>query len=241
MTTTSPAQAAMPDLWHHYGRTRADADRAVPGSFRWVWAQDGGPGSEVLGDVTGLVLADLGAGAARHAAHLVAHHEPARVDAIDASPAQHAMACDLYGHLAPRLRTLRTGVVEHLEAHPDAYDVLYSVFGGLDFADPRRLLPAAARALRPGGLFAASTLGHYLGGAPAEPDVRHADIPARTPDGTATTMRRWVLQEHVWTKLLDEAGFTAISIDRLPPATSGARSADTLLVRAYTLQKGRDT
>ncbi|MFE4973543.1 hypothetical protein ACFRAR_15680 [Kitasatospora sp. NPDC056651] len=137
------------------------------------------------------------------------------------------------GHLAPRLRTPHTDVIDHLDAHPGEYDVLYSVFGGFDFADPRRLLPAAARALRPGGLLAASTLGHYVGGAPAEPDVRHADIPARTPDGTATTMRRWVLQEHVWTKLLDEAGFTGISIERLPPANSGARSADTLLVRAH--------
>lgn len=236
MKTTSPAPGSAPDLWHHYGRTRTRTDRTVPESFSWAWAQDGGPGTEALGDLTGLVLADLGAGAARHAAHLVTHHAPARVDAIDASPAQHAMARDLYGHLAPRLRTPHADVIEHLDAHPGEYDVLYSVFGALDFADPRRLLPAAARALRPGGLFTASTLGHYLGGAPAEPDVQHADIPARTADGTPATMRRWVLQEHVWTKLLDEAGFTVISIDRLAPATAGARSADTLLLRAHRPQ-----
>ncbi|WP_371518548.1 class I SAM-dependent methyltransferase [Kitasatospora sp. NBC_01300] len=233
VTTTSPVHSGVPDLWHHYGRTRADTNRTVPGAFHWVWAQDGGPETEVLGDITGLVVADLGAGAARHAAHLVAHHSPARVDAIDASPAQHAMACDLYGHLVPRLRTVRAGATAHLEAHPDEYDVLYSVFGSLDFADPRQLLPAAARALRPGGLLAASTLGHYLGGAPAEPDVQHADVPARTPDGAPATMRRWVLQEAVWTKLLDEAGFTKISVDRLPPTVPSTRAADTLLVRAY--------
>ncbi|GAB7188895.1 hypothetical protein ATKI12_9009 [Kitasatospora sp. Ki12] len=233
MKTTSPAQGAEPDLWHHYGRTRADTDRTVPDSFSWVWAQDGGPGAEVLGDLTDLVVADLGAGAARHAAHLVAHQAPARVDAIDASSAQHAMACSLYGCLAPRLRPLHADAIEHLDAYPDEYDVLYSVFGSLCFADPHRLLSVAARSLRPGGLLVASTLGCYVGGAPAEPDVRHADIPARTSDGTPTTMRRWVLQEHVWTKLLDEAGFTEISIDRLPSTTSGSRSADTLLVQAY--------
>jgi hypothetical protein len=49
-------------------------------------------------------------------------------------------------------------------------------------------------------------------------------------------MRRRGLQEHVWTKLLDEAGFTAISIDRPPPTTSSARSTDTLLVHAYRPQ-----
>ncbi len=226
--TTTPS-----DLWHHYGRTRADSDRSVPPVFSWVWAQDGGPGAEVLGDITGLVVADLGAGAARHAAHLATHHAPARIDAIDSSAGQHAMARDLYGHLAPKLRTVRADAVEHLAESPGTYDVLYSVFGSLDFTDPRQLLPAAARALRPGGLLVASTLGHYLGGAPAEVDVQYAEVPARTPDGDATTMRRWVLQETVWTKLLDEAGFTRISIDRLPPATPGLRSADTLLLRAH--------
>ncbi|MGA5820543.1 class I SAM-dependent methyltransferase [Kitasatospora sp. NPDC094028] len=235
MKTTSPARGAAPDLWHHYGRSRTTTDRSVPESFSWVWAQDGGPGTEVLGDLTGLIVADLGAGAARHAAHLVTHLAPARVDAVDASPAQHAMACDLYGRLAPRLRLVHADVVEHLDHHPGGYDVVYSVFGGLDFADPRRLLPAAAHALRPGGLFIASTLGHYIGGAPAEPDVQHADIPAHTPDGAPATMRRWVLQEHVWTKLLGEAGFTKISVDRLPPTAPSARAADTLLVCAYRL------
>ncbi|GAA2084748.1 hypothetical protein GCM10009759_04030 [Kitasatospora saccharophila] len=226
--TTTPL-----DLWHHYGRARASSDRAVPLAFSWVWAQDTGPGAEILGDVTGLVVADLGAGAARHAAHLVTRHAPARVDAIDSSSTQHALARDLYGHLSPRLRTVHADTAEHLDGHPGSYDVLYSVFGSLDFSEPRRLLPAAARALRPGGLLVASTLGHYLGGAAAEVDVQHAEIPARTPDGDATTMPRWVLQETVWTKLLNEAGFTQISIDRLPPAASGPRSADTLILRAH--------
>lgn len=77
-----------------------------------------------------------------------------------------------------------------------------------------------------------STLGHCLDGSPAQPDVRHVDIPARTPDGEAATMRRWVLQEQVWAKLLDEAGFTRIGIDVLPGG-EGPRTADALLVTAY--------
>ncbi|MEU5081671.1 MULTISPECIES: hypothetical protein [Streptomyces] len=45
-------------------------------------------------------------------------------------------------------------------------------------------------------------------------------------------MRRWVLQEHVWTKVLDESGFTGIGVDTLPSPTDAPRSAATLLIRA---------
>ncbi|MCP9957880.1 methyltransferase domain-containing protein [Streptomyces sudanensis] len=225
---TSPAA----DLWYHYGRARRAADRAVPDDFRWNWAQDGGPGPEVLGDLSGARVGDLGAGAARHAAHLAARRRPARVDAVDSSPAQYAMAVDLYGHLAPRLRIVRSDVTGHLRARPGAYDVLYSVFGAVDFTEPYELLPAAAFALRPGGRLVFSTLAHHLGGAPARSDVRHTDIPARTPDGEAATMRRWVLQEQVWTKLLDQAGFTRITVDVLPGGRQ-PRAADALLVTAH--------
>jgi SAM-dependent methyltransferase len=220
------------DLWHHYGRSRAAADRAVPDTFSWSWDQASGPGPEVLGDLAGACVGDLGAGAARHAAYLAARHQPARVVAVDASPAQHEMAVDLYGHLAPRLRIVAGDVVEHLRAMPGAYDVLYSVFGAVCFTEPRHLLPVAAGALRPGGRLVFSTLAHYLSGAVAQPDVTPADVPAKTPDGHTATMQRWVLQEHVWTKLLDEAGFTQITVDVLPAAPGGPRPADTLLVTA---------
>ncbi|MEU0171696.1 hypothetical protein ABZ214_40685 [Streptomyces iakyrus] len=78
-----------------------------------------------------------------------------------------------------------------------------------------------------------STLAQYLNGTPAQPEGVGADIPARTPEGEATTMRRWVLQEHVWTELLDAAGFINVTVDVLPAATGGQRTADTLLVSAY--------
>ncbi|MFB7091118.1 class I SAM-dependent methyltransferase [Streptomyces sp. NPDC056296] len=220
------------DLWHHYGRTRHATDRTVPAHFFWSWGQDSGPGVEVLGDITGRSVGDLGAGAARHAAHLAVHHQPARITAVDASPAQHAMADDLYRHLASRLRLVRSDVTRHLHAVADTYDVLYSVFGAVDFAEPCKLLPAAASALRPGGRLVFSTLAHHLDGEPAHPDVQPTEIGARTPDGAAATMHRWVLQEQVWTKLLDEAGFTRISTETLPGG-AGQRAADTLLMTAF--------
>jgi hypothetical protein len=76
-----------------------------------------------------------------------------------------------------------------------------------------------------------STLAHHVSGAPATPDVTPTDIPAKTPTGETATLRRWVLQKHVWTELLTEADFTDIDIDTLP-AGRGPRAARTLLVRA---------
>ncbi|MFE4829921.1 methyltransferase domain-containing protein [Streptomyces sp. NPDC056672] len=228
VTTTTP-----PDLWHHYGRARAATDRAVPGRIYWTWGQDSGPGADILGDLTGLHVGDLGAGAARHAAHLAVHHDPARVDAIDASAAQHAMALDLYGHLAPRLRLVHAEVTGHLRAARSRYDVLYSHFGAADFSDPHALLPACAAALRPGGQLVIATLVHYLNGEPAKADAVHTDIPSKGPNGEQATLRRWVLQEHVWTKICDQAGLTGLSTDVLPASGDNPRTADTLLIRAF--------
>ncbi|MBO8196342.1 hypothetical protein ITI46_32580 [Streptomyces oryzae] len=70
-----------------------------------------------------------------------------------------------------------------------------------------------------------------MNASPAQPDVRHADIPAKRPDGETASLRRWVLQEHVWTKLLDQAGLTRIAVDVLLGG-DGPRPADTLLVTA---------
>ncbi|MFF6786983.1 hypothetical protein [Streptomyces sp. NPDC012510] len=50
------------DLWHRYGRTRHTTDRAVPDRFFWDWGQDGGPGAELVGNVTSRCVGDLGAG-----------------------------------------------------------------------------------------------------------------------------------------------------------------------------------
>jgi SAM-dependent methyltransferase len=221
------------DLWHHYGRARASSDRAVPETFFWNWEQNAGPGPEILGDLTGLNVGDLGAGAARHAAHLATHHRPAQIIAVDASPAQHTMATDLYAHLAPRLHLVLSDAVPHLHTMPGTYDVLYSMFGALDFTDPRTMLPAAATALKPGGRLVYSVLAHYLSGAPAEPEAVPGTIAAQTADGERTTMSRWVLQKHVWAKLLAEAGFTKITSSVLPATADVPRTADTLLMSAY--------
>jgi SAM-dependent methyltransferase len=227
MTAMPPEPA--PDLWHHYGRARAEHDREVPGTFRWTWDQQGGPGADVLGDLSGRVVGDLGAGSARQAAHLVVRHAAARVDAVDGSGAQCGMAEGLFGHLAPRLRVVRAEAVAHLKAAAGAYDVLYSLFGAVCFTDPRDLLPAAFGALRPGGRLVFATLAECVDGTPARAAVEPVRIGARTAAGEAATMRRWVLRPEVWERALTGAGFAGVGVERM----TGARAPGTSLVTAY--------
>lgn len=113
-----------------------------------------------------------------------------------------------------------------------AYDLAYSLFGAACFTEPAVLLPAVADALRPGGQLVIATLAHYLTGRSPAADIRAAAIPATLPDGTATTMSRWVLDAHVWTKALDGADFTSIATERLSAAVSSPRRVETLLLRA---------
>jgi SAM-dependent methyltransferase len=157
----------------------------------------------------------------------------AQVDAVDGSTAQHAMATELYGDLAPRLRLVHADAVAHLRGSVGEYDVLYSVFGAVDFTDPYELLPAACAALKPGGRLVFATLAHDVGGAPARDEVVPARISARRPDGGAATMARWVLREEVWAELLAQAGMAGVSSEVLPGSGEGARDADTLLVTAF--------
>ncbi|WSV26504.1 hypothetical protein OG331_50510 [Streptomyces sp. NBC_01017] len=43
---------------------------------------------------------------------------------------------------------------------------------------------------------------------------------------------RWVLEEQVWVKLLDQSGFTDIGVEVWPATSDGPRTAATLLVGA---------
>ncbi|MFD7083110.1 hypothetical protein [Streptomyces sp. NPDC059918] len=99
----------------------------------------------------------------------------------------------MYEELAPNLLLVADDVVAHLRGAPGSYNALCSVFGAIDFTDPQELLPAAAQSLRPGGRLVLSPLAHYLTGAPADPAVVAADVPAKAPDCQRAVMQRWVM------------------------------------------------
>ncbi|WNI23765.1 class I SAM-dependent methyltransferase [Streptomyces sp. ITFR-16] len=229
MTAISPSSEATPDLWHHYGRS--PAPRALS-RMHWDWYQRTGPGAELLGDLTGLVAAELGSGAGHQAAHVTTALAPSRLIALDSSPAQHANSRHLYGDV-DGLDFVHADAARYLRERSGTIDVAYSLFGALDFSDPQTLLPALATALRPGGRLVFSTLGHYKGGAPPASECLPAEVPARLPDGSAATVRRWVLDVPVWEKLLAGHGFELSDTDTIRDSgPEGSPSMTTLVIRA---------
>ncbi|HEY3479782.1 MAG TPA: class I SAM-dependent methyltransferase [Streptomyces sp.] len=222
------------DPWHRYSRSRESDDRArgAEGRLYWDWYQRIGPGAEILGDVAGRTVADIGAGTGRQAAHLARVGGARLVLAIDTSVTQIGRGKELFGDV-PALEFIHADAVTTLQAAPGTLDVAYSYYGAVDFTDPRVLLPAVALALRPGGTFVMATLAHYRDGSPPESDARPITIPMRGDDGTVTPLNRWVLDTPVWEKLLTEAGFTDLVADVLrDPGTDSQPPMATTLIRA---------
>ncbi|MEV1068955.1 bifunctional class I SAM-dependent methyltransferase/NUDIX hydrolase [Streptomyces sp. NPDC050263] len=200
---------------HHLrrGTVLAEAER-----IDWGFP-DAGPDDAFLGELKGRRVLDLGCGTARHAARLVRVHE-AVVDAVDAAPGQIERARARYGAL-PGLRLLHADAVAHLRAAAQPYDVIYSV-NAVPFIDPRRLLPALATALAPGGTLCFSVLHtNSRGDGPTSELVARPET-LRFAGGGETTVRMWVPAPEVWEALLADHG---LRVEEVVPVTAPAPAA----------------
>lgn len=206
----------MPDIathnravWSAYGAHQIGRGIELPELDPWAWDIPGaGPGIEVLGDVTGLRVLDLGSGLGRHAARVAA--QGGQVTAVDSSPTQHQRAAARYPDTRG-LALLCADAVDHLrDAEP--YDLVYSV-SGLPFADPRSLLPALAGGIRAGGRLIFSALHTNSHGDGPSTEVAARPEVLRLP-GTAEehAVHMWVLSPQSWEDLLGEHGFVLESV-----------------------------
>ncbi|MFH8803318.1 bifunctional class I SAM-dependent methyltransferase/NUDIX hydrolase [Streptomyces sp. NPDC017936] len=222
-------EAVNAEAWQAYAEHHLRRGTVVPEAERIDWGFPGaGPDDSFLGDLRGRRVLDLGCGIGRHAARLVRAYG-AEVDAVDSARGQVERARARYGSL-PGLRLVHADAVDHLRtARP--YDVVYSV-GAVPYVDPRRLLPALATALTPGGTLCFSvphTDGHGEGpsaGVVARPE------PLVFAGGGRTTVRRWVLAPEVWQELLAEHGLRVEEVVEVPsPDPAGLASYRVLRAR----------
>lgn len=112
---------------------------------------------QVLGDVHGLDVAELGCGAAHWSRALA--DRAGSVTAIDNSTMQLRHAAKVV-HGTPV--ALVQAAAEQMPFADATFDVAFSDYGALSWADPARSVPEAARVLRPGGVLAFCTASPFF-------------------------------------------------------------------------------
>ena len=128
------------------------ATRDVRGGFWGVWSI---PEAEldVLGDVAGKEILELGCGAAQWSIALA--QEGAHMVGLDNSERQLEHARALMAAAGVDFPLVH-GPAEELPFEAESFDLVFCDWGATNFADPYRVVPEVARVLRPGGLFAFS-------------------------------------------------------------------------------------
>jgi len=103
---------------------------------------------QVLGDVAGLDVVDLGCGTGYVSAWLM--RQGARPVGVDPTPAQLATAREMQREFGLEF-PLVEAVAESVPLPDASFDLAISEYGASIWADPSKWIPEAARLLRPGG------------------------------------------------------------------------------------------
>jgi SAM-dependent methyltransferase len=109
---------------------------------------------QVLGDVAGRDVLELGCGAAQWSIAL--HRRGARVTGLDLSERQLSHGRELMRAAGVEFPLVH-GSAEATPFADASFDIAFCDYGAMTFADPYRTVPEAARLLRPGGLLAFCT------------------------------------------------------------------------------------
>jgi SAM-dependent methyltransferase len=139
------------ELWT---RTNAEyTDRAAKQSWEReeiVWGVWAVPESEleILGDVHGLDVVELGCGTAYCSAWLA--RRGAHVVGVDPTPAQLETARRMQEEFGLEFRLVQA-FGEDVPLPDGSFDLVHSEYGASIWADPYKWIPEAARLLRPGG------------------------------------------------------------------------------------------
>ncbi|MGH4033027.1 SAM-dependent methyltransferase [Actinomycetota bacterium Odt1-20B] len=232
--------SANEDSWARYGRVQLDRGYLPPVPERITWGPwpGVGPGAEVLGEIRGKRLLDIGCGPGHHAVHLARAHG-AQVDAVDLSPTQHERALR---RSTPGVRFLHADVVDHLrnrnrngnakgKGNQTPYDAAYAI-GTLGCVDPHHVLPALRDHLADGAAFVFSALHTNLDGAGPRSTVAPRPEMIRLRDTPPIPLQMWVLTPQLWEDLLTDTGFLVEAVDLLHAPTATGSPVIHQLIRA---------
>ncbi|MFF8383650.1 class I SAM-dependent methyltransferase [Streptomyces kanasensis] len=209
------------DVWGAAASGRKETNAAGASTwFNWTQWPDHGPDEEILGDVAGARVLDLGCGSGGNLAHLV--ELGAEAVGGDISPVQIAKARGRW----PYLSVGEAAAEDFLSARTEDYAAVFSVFGAAWFTDPAVLLPLVSARLAPGGVFAFSHSPPALVGCYG-PQASRMQPPERGAE--PLYVKRWDYEPQTWVAILERAGFTNVTADVIAPPT-GKRTG-TLLVR----------
>ncbi|MEU9059798.1 class I SAM-dependent methyltransferase [Streptomyces sp. NPDC048430] len=208
-----PVEDTNTQAWKVYGQRQLARAYTppIPDQMPWVPWKGVGPGAEVLGDITGRRVLDIGSGAGHHAVHLAQTHG-AHVTGIELSPTQHERAASTHADVQG-VQFAQGDVIEYLTG-VEPFDAAYAI-GTLAFIDPHRALPALRDGLRPSAPLILSLLHTDLHGHAPSTEVAPREQMILLRDDPPLPTQMWILAPHLWENLLTEYGFRVEAIDLL--------------------------